>query len=98
MPHSVIFLIILTLGGSYSMYDYSHGPYYVTIPAGWTSVPIYIRIFDDSRREKNEMFHVYVHANSLPYNIHSGVVDHATVTIMDNDGEWLRIRMYMNVF
>ena len=75
------------VGGSYSMYDYSYGPYYVTVPAGWTSVPFYIRIFDDSRREKNEVFHIYIHANSLPYNIYSGVVDHATVTIMDDEGE-----------
>ena len=70
------------------MYDYSYGPYYVTVPAGWTSVPFYIRIFDDSRRENSETFHIYIHANSLPYNIYSGVTDHAKVTIMDDDGEW----------
>ena len=76
----------------------SYGPYYVTIPAGWTSVPVYIRIFDDSRREKNEIFHIYIYANSLPYNINSGVIDHATVTIMDDDCEWLTICTQLNAF
>ena len=73
------------LGGSYSVYDYRYGSYYVTIPAGVTSVPFSIQIFDDSRREADEDFYIYIYPDSLPYYIFRGSFDRATVTIVDDD-------------
>ena len=79
-------------GGAYSIYDYYHGPYSVTIRAGVTSVPFDIEIFDDDSREENENFNIYIDVESLPYYITRGSIDYAAVTIVDDDCEYSNIR------
>ena len=85
--HALCSNLIIYVGGSYSAYDYYDGSYYVTIPAGKTIVPFNIRIFDDSRRESNEYFRIYIYHSSLPYYVFPGSFSEARVIIIDDDCE-----------
>lgn len=89
------------LGGSFYYYyyyfnnqnDYSDGPYSVTIPAGETTMPFNIEIFDDTRMEDDETFQIYVNDTfSLPPYVLIGSVDNVTVIIVDNES---KLRMYL---
>ena len=66
-------------------YDYYHGPYYVTIPAGDTRTSFRIPIYDDSKVERNEHFHLFINGATLPQNAITSNLDRATVTIVDDD-------------
>ena len=66
--------------------DYTSGPYYVTIPAGMTSVRFNIPINDDDIIEHSHQEIFMLTINSLlPTSVMSGNPDQAIVMIRDND-------------
>jgi len=67
--------------------DYNSGPYYVTFPAGVTSVTFDVPITDDSILESNENFMLTINQPSLPTGVSPGDPSEATVTIVDDDGK-----------
>ena len=86
---------IIFIGGIYN--DYYIYSYYIGIPAGMTTVSFSIQINDDSLIEGYESFNIYVHEDSLP-NVYVGSHNRATVTIVDDDCEYLRICMYVCMY
>ena len=77
-------------GGRTSYYDYYYDePYSVTIRAGDTRVLFSIRIFDDSRIENNETFHLFIDKTSLPLDVTAGSANDTTIIIVDDDCECL---------
>ena len=66
--------------------DFTSGPYAVTIPAGDNYVTFSVPITDDDIREMSETFNLIIDPSSLPNGVTSS--NNATVTILDQDGEW----------
>ena len=58
------------------------------IPAGATTVPFNISIFNDSILEGNEDFDITIIPSSLPNDVSRGNPRTATVTIVDDDGKY----------
>ena len=69
--------------------DYQSGIYTVMFPANATLQVVDIPICDDSVLEENETFGLTIFSNSHPDNVTNGSPDHVSVTIIDNDGEYL---------
>ena len=70
--------------------DYDSGPYSITFIAGDIRVTFNVTVTDDNVFEGKESFTLTINPNSLPKSV---VVDdprNATVTIVDNDGEYFR--------
>lgn len=57
-----------------------------TFPAGMTSASFHVSITDDEIFESNETFSLAIDLFSLPPNVAVGVVNQATVTILNDDG------------
>ena len=74
--------------------DYHSGPYTVTIPAGDNDVTFSVTITDDDIREMSETFNLIIDPSSLPNGVTSS--NNATVTIMDQDGEWSNFLKLIN--
>ena len=70
--------------------DYGSGPYTVTIPAGQTSVSFDVAIIDDNILETTEDFTLTIIQSSLPTGVTRDNPFRATVTIQDNDREYLK--------
>ena len=69
--------------------DYSSGPYLVIIPAGQTAAFLYVTINDDNILEEDEKFNLTINSSSLPNNVVVGDRGQTTVTILDNDGNYM---------
>ena len=66
--------------------DYDTGPYFLTIPAGTTSIAFNTTIIsDDNVLEEDEIFYLTIDSSSLPNDITTGSPLQVTVTIMDDD-------------
>ena len=70
--------------------DYDSGPYTVTIPAGQTSVSFDVAIIDDNMLETTEDFTLTIIQSSLPTGVTRDNPFRATVTLQDNDREYLK--------
>ena len=68
--------------------DYDPGPYTVTFAAGETSVSFDVPINNDDIPESIEMFSLVINS-SLPDRVTVGSPSQATVTLQDNDSEFL---------
>jgi len=68
--------------------DYNSGPYIVMFTAGQTRASFGLSVNKDNTLEADEDFTITIDPSSLPDNF--GVGDHgsATVTIVDDNGEW----------
>ena len=94
----ILFSLVITqvfTGGTFESYDYYLGPYYVTIPAGDTNASFIIQIFDDNIVERNETFQLFIDTASLPHYILADGNDSTTVTIVDDNCEFMYVRMYI---
>ena len=69
--------------------DYGSGPYNVTFTGGATEGHFNVTINDDSILEGNENFNLTIMASSLPSRVNIGNPAQATVTIVDNDGNYI---------
>lgn len=90
MHNSYLFYVnvIIIIGGS----DFNGRTKYIRIPAGATSVPISITIYNDNRIEGNEIFSVYIQEDyylRIRHNVVLGVIRTATVTIIDDDCKYI---------
>ena len=72
-------------------HDYHQGPYSVKIPGGQTNVSFDIRIIDDSKKERNEKFYLYI--DSFPYYIKAGNILRSIVTIVDDESKCVYLLM-----
>ena len=68
-------------------YDYTAGPYTVTIPAGQNDVTFSVSITDDNIREQSETFNLIIDESLLPSGVTSSDPNRVTVTIMDDDSK-----------
>jgi len=66
------------------------GPYNVTFPAGVTNMSLNITIVDDNILESDEIFHLNI-SNSLPNHVTLSNMNQSTVTIKDNDSEYIKL-------
>ena len=69
--------------------DYSFGPYPVIIPAGQTAAFLNVIINDDNILEEDEKFNLTINSSSLPNNVVVGDRGQTTLTILDNDGNYI---------
>ena len=69
--------------------DYWSGPYNVTFAGGATEAQFDVMINDDNILEGNENFNLTIMASSLPSRVSIGNPAQATVTIVDNDGNYI---------
>ena len=69
--------------------DYDSGPYNVTFPAGVTNIPCDVPITNDIILEGDEYFYLIIDPSSQPNGVSVSNPDHATVTIVDDDGKHL---------
>ena len=58
-----------------------------TFSAGMTFATFDVTIINDSMPEDNENFGLEVISSSLPNGVAIGIINQATVTIVDDDGE-----------
>ena len=77
-------------------HDYHQGPYSIRISGGQTNVLFDIRIIDDSKKERNETFNLYI--DSFPYYIKAGDILHSTVTIVDDESKCVHIFTNVHTF
>ena len=68
--------------------DYDSAVQNVTFTAGQTSAIANIIIIDDADIEGDEFFVILLGASGLPAGVSAGSVFQASVTIVDNDGEF----------
>ena len=80
------------IGGSI---DYNSGPYTVTFPAGVTHISFDTVITNDVILEKNEEFNLIINSSSLPTGVSGSHPSLVTVTIVDDDGNVLLLRIYV---
>ena len=69
--------------------DYESGPFSITIPAEETSVLFNIHITDNDIFEMNEKFTLAIDPSSLPNRVYEQPNCMLTVTIVDDDGEYI---------
>ena len=75
--------------------DYDSGPYIVTFPAGVTSAQFKVPINNDDIFEEEERFELNIDSSSLPSGVTVGDNNQFTMTIMDNDGNQIKIMCYL---
>ena len=76
--------------------DYGSGPYEVTFTAGTTEASFNVSLTDDNIFESNENFMITIDPSSLLNNVTVGDRKRVTVIIMDNDGNYFVLNVYMN--
>ena len=69
--------------------DYYSGKYTVIFPAGVTSVPFDVPINNDALYEGNESFNLTIIRSSVPSNVGRINPSRATVTILDDEGNFM---------
>jgi len=65
--------------------DYTAGPYYVTFPAGDTSLSFDVPITDDNLFESDESLQLSIVRRSLPNGVTRGNPGRVKLTVVDND-------------
>lgn len=71
--------------------DYKVGPYYVTFTTGRKEISLDNIIFDDEIVEDDEYFNLIINSSSLPSGVIVGDQPYTTVTINDEDCEYIII-------
>ena len=72
--------------------DYALGSFDVQFDVGATSAPFTVSIINDNILELNETFHLNINASSLPVGITAIGQTICTVTILENDSEYVMIQ------
>ena len=83
----ILTVILYLTGGS----DYITELYNVVIPAGEANVKFSVTIMDDNILETDETINLAINSNALPNKITRANPGRAVVTIVDNDGQFLKI-------
>ena len=78
--------------------DYTSGVYTVTFPAGETTATFNVPITDDMILEVSENFRLTINETSLPGDVTRGTPGEATVTIVDNDREYITCTGVLTMF
>ena len=76
--------------------DYGSGPYEITFTAGTTEASFNVSLTDDNIFESNENFMITIDPSSLPNNVTVGDRKRVTVIIMDDDGNYFVLNVYMH--
>ena len=76
--------------------DYGSGPYEVTFTAGTTEASFNVSLTDDYVFESNENFMITIDPSSLLNNVTVGDRKRVTIIIMDNDGNYFVLSVYMH--
>ena len=77
--------------------DYDSGPYNVLFHAEETSVIFNVSINDDDLLEDEETFNLTITSSSLPRGIFINNPAQVTVTIMDDEGNYITLILYCNI-
>ena len=81
---------MVLIGGSI---DYDSGPYTVAFPAGVTRISFDTVITNDLILENDEEFNLIINSSSLPTGVSDSHPSLVTVTIFDDDGNVLLLRI-----
>ena len=76
--------------------DYGSGPYEITFTVGTTEASFNVSLTDDNIFESNENFMIAIDPSSLPNNVTVGDRKRVTVIIMDDDGNYFVLNVYMH--
>ena len=76
--------------------DYGSGPYEITFTVGTTEASFNVSLTDDNIFESNENFMITIDPSSLPNNVTVGDRKRVTVIIMDDDGNYFVLNVYMH--
>ena len=76
--------------------DYNSGPYTVQFNVGVTRVSFSVSVNHDDIYEATETFSVNINSSSLAKSVTIGNHSQSTVTILESDGEYLRIYVRSN--
>lgn len=76
--------------------DFYFGSQIIDFDAGMTMVQFNISINDDNIFEGNETFDLSINSSTLPNKVIVGNPGQTTVTIVDNDGKYVKSHVYLS--